>query len=381
MQWVSATTRSSEWCSCTRRDISLRSIVSLLASEDISASVSGVAGFLRRYTHTGSTARQTGSGGKRKATERVKDIFEKCMRNDDETTATQIRSVLAREGYHLSVRTVLRSRTELGWTYRGSAYCQVIRDVNKAKRLEWARANLGSNFEDVIFTDECSIQMESHRRFCCHKRGELPKNKPRLAYLFTTEHKVFYTYRIYRCIQEWGCVYAAITYAAPGRQLDVLFSYRPKHPVKVHVWAGISTRGCTGICIFDGIMDAQVYKDILAQTLLPFLRDVYPNGHRFAQDNDPKHTSRAAQQFYATNNINWWLTPPESPDINPIELVWHELKEYLRREVKPHTKNELVCGIQTFWETVSVEKCRKYIGHLRKVIPRIIELDGAATGY
>ena len=96
---------------------SLRSIVSLLASEDISASVSGVAGFLRRYTHTGSTARQTGSGGKRKATERVKDIVEKCMRNDDETTATQIRSVLAREGYHLSVRTVLRSRTELGWTY------------------------------------------------------------------------------------------------------------------------------------------------------------------------------------------------------------------------------------------------------------------------
>ena len=65
------------------------------------------------------------------------------MRNDDESTATQIRSVLAREGYHLSIRTVLRSRTELGWTYRG-------RDVNKAKRLEWARANLGSNFEDEI---------------------------------------------------------------------------------------------------------------------------------------------------------------------------------------------------------------------------------------
>ena len=30
--------------------------------------------------------------------------------------------------------------------------------------------------------------------------------------------------------------------------------YRPKHPSKVHVWAGISKRGSTGICIFDGIM-------------------------------------------------------------------------------------------------------------------------------
>ena len=116
-----------------------------------------------------------------------------------------------------------------------------------------------------------------------------------------------------------------------------------------------------------------MYQDILTQDLLPFLREVYPNGHHFAQDNDPKHTSHAAQQYYATNNINWWRTPPESPDINPIELVWHELKEYLRREVKPYTKNELVRGIQTFWDTVTVEKCRKHIGHLRKVIPCITE--------
>jgi len=34
-----------------------------------------------------------------------------------------------------------------------------------------------------------------------------------------------------------------------------------------------------------------------------------------------------------------------------------------------------------FWETVTGEKCRKYIRHLKKVIPRVIELEGAATGY
>ena len=44
-------------------------------------------------------------------------------------------------------------------------------------------------------------------------------------------------------------------------------------------------------------------------------------------------------------------------------------------------KSELVDGIVQFWETVSVEKCRKYIRHLRKVIPRVIELEGGATGY
>jgi len=128
-------------------------------------------------------------------------------------------------------------------------------------------------------------------------------------------------------------------------------------------------------------MDAPVYVDILEKTLLPFVEAVYPDSFRFMQDNDPKHTSKLGQQFLRDNKITWWKTPPESPDLNPIENLWHELKEFLRREVKPKTKDELVEGIVQFWGSVSGEKCRKYIRHLDKVLPRVIELGGAATGY
>ena len=89
------------------------------------------------------------------------------------------------------------------------------------------------------------------------------------------------------------------------------------------------------------------------------------------QDNDPKQTSRHAEFFMGENGINRWNTPPESPDINPIENLWHGLKEYLKREVRPETKEQL-SGIEQFWSTVDVRKCNKYIGHLTKVVPDVI---------
>ena len=73
-------------------------------------------------------------------------------------------------------------------------------------------------------------------------------------------------------------------------------------------------------------MDAVMYVRILTATLKPFLDEVYPDSHRFMQDNDPKHTSHLASQFFADKQINWWKTPPESPDCNPIENLWHEMK-------------------------------------------------------
>lgn len=129
----------------------------------------------------------------------------------------------------------------------------------------------------------------------------------------------------------------------------------------MHVWAGISLRGPTKICVFEGNMDAVLYVEILRTTLLPFITQKFASGHRFMQDNDPKHTSGLATSFFEANNVNWWKTAPESPDLNPLENMWHELKEYIRGVVKPHSKEELVEGILEFWKTVDVGKCTRYV--------------------
>ena len=82
-----------------------------------------------------------------------------------------------------------------------------------------------------------------------------------------------------------------------------------------------------------------------------------------------------------SKGINWWRTPLESPDLDPTENMWHKLKEYVRREIKPQTNEQLIDGIVMFCNTLDADKCQKYIDHLRKVFPKVIELDDAATGY
>ena len=84
------------------------------------------------------------------------------MRADDETTATQLQARLAVFNVHVSLTTILHNRCQTGWVYQGLAYCQLIRNKNKQKRLEWVQRNLHENFEDVIWSDEASIQLDSH---------------------------------------------------------------------------------------------------------------------------------------------------------------------------------------------------------------------------
>ena len=79
------------------------------------------------------------------------------------------------------------------------------------------------------------------------------------------------------------------------------------------------------------------------------------------------------------NGFNWWKTHLESPDLNLIEMLWHKLKHFLRNIAKPRTKEELINRIERFWsERVDAENCTKYIGHLHKVLPIVVERKGRA---
>ena len=118
-----------------------------------------------------------------------------------------------------------------------------------------------------------------------------------------------------------------------------------------------------------------MYVEILERTLLPFKGECMPDKHRLMQNNDPKHCSKVMhQKILYGKGVNRWKTPRVSR-LQPIENLWHELKEFIKQEVKLKSKHKLVTGIQQLWGQVDGNICEKYIMHLRKVIPSNIELD------
>lgn len=303
-------------------------------------SAKSISKFLKRYKERNSLENAHKSGRPTESvTSEIKEFIDKSYKDNDELSSPKLQKMLQEKfGVSFSRSKVKRLRRAIGWTITRNRYCQLIREANHAKRLEWCLKCLetGETFDNVVFTDESSIEMESHGPLTFRKEGQQGRLRPA----------------------------------------------KPKHPFKVHVWAGISKRGQSGITIFGGIMEAEFYCDqILKKALKPFLDQRFPDGHRFQQDNDPKHTSKKARAAMDELGINWWKTPPESPDLNPIENVWHQLKGYLRTEVKPMVKDELINGIQKFWtEKLTLTQCVTYINHLHMVIPLVIANNGGPSG-
>ena len=104
------------------------------------------------------------------------------MQENDEFTSRELKEKLANEcDIQISESTIRRIRRKLGWKVENARYCQLVRDVNKIKRLAFCLKAFTEKdmFQNVIFTDETSVQMEQYARVCFHKEGTQPKRKGR----------------------------------------------------------------------------------------------------------------------------------------------------------------------------------------------------------
>lgn len=85
----------------------------------------------------------------------------------------------------------------------------------------------------------------------------------------------------------------------------------------IMLWGAFSWKGIGPIIKIEGTMNAVMYRNILAENILPYSRRNMPRNWIFQQDNDPKHRSSVLQQFFNKKNIQVLEWPSQSPDLNP----------------------------------------------------------------
>ena len=152
------------------------------------------------------------------------------------------------------------------------------------------------------------------------------------------------------------------------------------------IWSCMTSLGVGyAECILERTMDSKLYTEILGKSYQDTL-DYYRldrNKVILQQDNDPKHTTKYTKNWLQTNGyrvMNDW--PSCSPDLNPIEHLWHHLKTRLGKySTRPRNKDELFDRFDKEWNKFTKEDMEPYYNSLPKRIEAVIKSKGRHTRY
>lgn len=159
----------------------------------------------------------------------------------------------------------------------------------------------------------------------------------------------------------------------------------PKHGGGgVMVWGCILWNGVGYMCKIDGNMDQHLYKSILRDDLMKSINFYHLEKSKiiFQHDNDPKHTSKLVKEWLSEQEFDTLDWPAQSPDLNPIEHMWAEVKRRLNKFDKPpRGVLELWERIQSIWNDIPTQKCQILIQSMPKRIQAVLNAKGKWTKY
>ena len=132
----------------------------------------------------------------------------------------------------------------------------------------------------------------------------------------------------------------------------------------------------------EGRMNATKYCSVLEEHFLPFWNDLDEDSV-FMEDGAPPHRAKYSKNWRATHGVwsmNW---PAQSPDLNPIENIWQQLKVAVeRRSPQARTKGDLLIALQEEWAKLREKNTLAVlIRSMHKRVKQVISSNGMPIKY
>ena len=183
----------------------------------------------------------------------------------------------------------------------------------------------------------------------------------------------------------------------------LLLSFK-SNQVTIMVWACFCGERIGPILTLNkGGIGAVEYMEILSRGLMPMIDELLEqpadqdtirvadkNTLIFMHDNVPCHKDHRVSEFLQKHSISIMCWPPQSPDLNPLEHVWPDLKHrFYKRFIKlrtcPSTSSAAIAQysemIRKAWAEVDREFLCRLIGSMPERVAAVIAANGGHMKY
>lgn len=296
-----------------------------------------------RFGVTKSVQNKQRSGRPRSLTEHDERFIVREIKKNPRTSAPKLASELERRGTKVCNNTVRNTFKKFGYNGRVARKKFWVSKTNRQKRLDFAkdhRLKKEDFWNQVIFSDESKYNIfgsDGRRTVWRKKNTEMqPQNL-----VPTVKHGG-------GSVMVWGCMSAA---------------------------------GVGNLHFIEGIMDHKMYIRILKENLGPSAEKLGLQGsYIFQQDNDPKHTAANTRLWLLYNTPKQLKTPPQSPDINPIEHLWKILDDEIRKR-HISNKKELKEALKEEWDKIPSSVTANLVNSMPRRLQAVIDAKGNPTKY